>query len=306
MPFNVMNGAGLGAGADFLQQMLAQKFEEGQKRRAAKLAEAKLVEDARQANMQNETQRGSLALGGRRVDEDVRQFDAQAPVRGAQVSHLGAETESLNRQPAEAEKQREFLQSQSQTQQTFQGGQGDLNRQNAIRIANINGVNAARVAGLTHPQAGQTAQQQNEVSDAIALIDQITNDPALATAVGPVDQYIGKARDLGGVNRFEALHNQLVGKLSLAQAGKLKGQGQISDKERAMLAAAATALTRGLQEPDYRNELTKIRGQFERMNTAGGAVHPVAAPTGGPAVGTVKTFPNGKTGVWDGQGWVQQ
>jgi len=25
--------------------------------------------------------------------------------------------------------------------------------------------------------------------------------------------------------------------------------------------------------------------------------------TGTPAVGTVKTFPNGKKGKWDGQGW---
>jgi hypothetical protein len=67
----------------------------------------------------------------------------------------------------------------------------------------------------------------------------------------------------------------LVGKLSLAQAGKLKGQGQISDKERALLGAAATALSRGLKEGDYKAELAKVRQQFERMNTGG------AQPAGG-------------------------
>jgi len=126
---------------------------------------------------------------------------------------------------------------------------------------------ATKQPASTTATPAQTAQQQNEVTDALSLIDQIANDPALDTAVGPIDAYIGKARDLAGVNRFERLNNELIGKLSLAQAGKLRGQGQISDKERALLRDAATALGRNLSEADYKAELAKIRAQFARMQS---------------------------------------
>jgi len=148
--------------------------------------------------------------------------------------------------------------------------QADNDRQAArdAEAARHNGemerLTAAARAASTMPPA-TSPEKQSEVQDAIGLIDQIANDPALSTAVGPIDAYVGKARDLSGVNRFEALHNELVGKLSLAQAGKLRGQGQISNFERQMLKSAATALSRNLSEEDYKAELMKLREQFQRM-----------------------------------------
>jgi len=248
-----------------------------------------------------------MGLNRDKLSEDRRQFDTTAsqanerlgmdkemqPVR---IKQITAQTEDLNRQPQEAIDTRNFQTARDKTLHGYQLGE-----------IGASGANALAVANVRHPDAAGSqaqAQQQNEVQDSIALIDQILADKALPSAVGPIDQYIGEVHDLEGVNRFKSLHNQLTGKLSLAQAGKLKGQGQISDKERAMLASAATALNRGLSEQDYKTELGKARGQFERMQQQGGGSS--AAIVGGPKNGDTKTFPNGRKAVFDGQGWVAQ
>lgn len=268
-------GFGAAAGAQSLEEILKQHFLQG-------LQNAKLKEDQRQADMQNQVQQAQLGQGQQRINQDASQFDVTSgqanqrlgmdkelqPVR---IKQMQAQTEDLNRQPQEAIDTRNFTTARDATQHGYQ--MGEIGAQ---------GANALRVANVRHPDApAQTPQQENEVNDSLNLIDQIANDPSLNTAVGPVDAYIGKARDLTGVTRFDNLHQQLLGKLSLAQAGKLKGQGQISDKERAMLAAAASALSRNLSETDYKAELGKIRGQFQRMQAAGGAT-PAAQPKAAP------------------------
>jgi hypothetical protein len=81
------------------------------------------------------------------------------------------------------------------------------------------------------------------------------------------------------------MHDNLVGKLQLAQAGKLKGQGAVSDAERMMLKQAATALDRTLGDPDYLNQLTKIEQQFQRLQGGGGARPAAPAGAAGPSGG---------------------
>lgn len=135
------------------------------------------------------------------------------------------------------------------------------------------------------PEAVKTEQrEQNEVEDAIKLIEQIRNDTARPTATGPIQgRGLGMLQDLEGVTRVKALHDNLVNRMSLAQAGKLKGQGQISNMEREMLQKAATALTLKLGDADYLNELAKVEKQFKRMLTGPRAVNapaPTAAPGG--------------------------
>jgi hypothetical protein len=188
----------------------------------------------------------------------------------------------------EAEKGRTFTAGESQKGRDFTGGQGDANRSNAVRIAGINGQNALRVANVRHPDtaaAGPTEKEQNEVSDSLALIDQIRKDPALASSVGPIEGRGGGYATAGpeGYTRVKALHDNLVNKLQLAQAGKLKGQGQISNMEREMLKNAATALDRNLGDADYLKELGKVEAQFQRMQGGG----PRAA---GPAAGGGQEF----------------
>lgn len=180
----------------------------------------------------------------------------------------------------------------SSTEQ-YQRDSLDVQRRNA----DANMYRATHPASAAAAAAAPTEQQKNEVADSLTLIDQISNDSALDAAVGPLDAYIGKTRDLSGVNRFEALHNELVGKLQLAQAGKLKGQGQISNMEREMLRGAATALTRKMSEQDYRAELAKIRAQFERMSSpiAPAASHGSTPTAPAAAQAPPKAAPSGQT-----------
>lgn len=276
------SGLGAGSGADMLRQVLQQKFEQALAMNQMKLAQQRLSDENTRFYSGQDFQAGQNKLGREFThgeNEAAHTFTAGENKAGREFTH--GENEATHTFTAGENKLgREFTSGENKAGRIFTGGQNDLSRGNALRIVGIQGQTARDVANINHATTGGAAQA-NEVADSIALIDQIANDPALNTAVGPIDQYVGKARDLAGVNRFQALNDQLVGKLSLAQAGKLKGQGQISDKERAMLAAAATALGRGLGEQDYRNELGKIRGQFERMQT-GGAGPQVAAPANDP------------------------
>lgn len=276
------SGFAAGAGADMLQQVLRRKLEEQQVRAQQQQFAAKLAEDVRQANLQNEIQKGNLSLGGRRVDEDARQFNEQAPLRIANIGHLDASTGELRRKPQAEQDERAFATGRDASQQAFTTKRDAAQHGYQMQEIGAQGANARSVAGINHPDpaaAAASTQQQNEVADTIALIDQISKDSSLRNAVGPVDQYAGGVinADPSGVNRFKALHDQLTGKMSLAQAGKLKGQGQISDKERAMLAAAATALSRGLNEKDYAAELGKVRAQFVRMQQVPGGANISAA-----------------------------
>ena len=145
-------------------------------------------------------------------------------------------------------------------------------------------ITAAGGTPTAQAQQAQSPEQkeQNEVQDSLALIKQIRDDASRATATGPIQgRGLGMLQDLEGVTRVQALHDNLVNKLQLAQAGKLKGQGQISNFERDMLSKAATALQLKLGDDDFLNELAKVEAQFQRMLTGPRAVNaPPAASDG--------------------------
>jgi hypothetical protein len=290
--FNVSGGYGAGGGADMLQQILKQKALEFAQAQQIRMAEQRLKEEARQANQstatttrgQDITSRGQdlsheLGLGNLDVArgglaERTREFDAEAPGREAGVKLTGAQTGELLRKPIAEQESRDFTTQRDKTQHGYQLGEIGATGANQMRLLN------ARVAGAG-PEA-QTQKEQNEVSDSLALIDQIRKDPALSSSVGPLEgRGVGYATaGPEGYTRVKALHDNLVGKLQLAQAGKLKGQGQISDKEREMLRNAATALDRKLGDKDYLNELGKVEAQFKRMQQ-GGSITPSPATGGG-------------------------
>lgn len=275
-----MPSMGSGA-AEGLQQVLQRLFLEAQFKQQSQLEQAKLAEDQRQADMQNEVQQGQLGLGHRRTDLDTSELGfrkeragvddtrwaEQAPARAADVTYKGALTGELIRKPQAEQEDREFTTGRDKTLHGYRLGQ--IGAEGAEDRRTV-GARAAAERSLAGPS--QTPEQVNEVKDTLDLIARMSLDPALPTSVGPIDQYTGQARDITGVERFKSLHENLVGKLALAQAGKLKGQGQISDKERALLMQAATALRRGLSEKDYRDELARIKTQFERMQLQPGNV----------------------------------
>ena len=102
-------------------------------------------------------------------------------------------------------------------------------------------------------------------------------------AVGPIDQYnvagyLQNPRSAASINEFSAKHDRLIGILQLAQSGKLKGQGPITENERKMLANAATTLKRGVGEAYYKKTLGEVRDYFTRKQS--GQVRPLE--TSGP------------------------
>lgn len=146
-----------------------------------------------------------------------------------------------------------------------------LNTENALADATAQReqtIAAGRARGAATEVV--TPERQQELTDALTLANDIWKDKGLNKSVGPIDQY--NPTPDADRNRFIARHNQLMGILQLAQAGKLKGQGQITQPERELLANAASALNRGLSEKDYRSELVKVMRYFERKlsQTSGG------------------------------------
>ena len=219
--------------------------------------------DREGAQATNALGRDRLTLDGTKHGEEVRQFNAQAPNREASAGYLRAQTGETLRKPQAEKDERAYNTTRDQTQHGYRLGEIGAQGRNALAVANVR-----------HPDSGTAAQQtaaqkeQNEVEDSLALINEIRNDKALSTATGPVDaRGLGMVRDLEGVTRVKALHDNLVNKLSLAQSGKLKGQGPVSNFERDMLQKAATALTLKLGDPDYLNELGKVEQQFQRLLT---------------------------------------
>lgn len=287
MGFNLQGGFGAGAGADMLQQILRQKALEFAQAEQIRVAEARTREDARQADQATDTARrgqdfsressaGNLALGRDTLGQRQTEFDAEAPGRAAGVALTGAQTGEILRKPQAEQEAREFTTSRDKTQHGYNLGEIGAQTAGQMRLQN------ARVAGAGAP-TGPNAEQKNEWLDALKVIDEMVADPALPKAVGPLDQYgAGYVTDplgAGDINRFKSKHDQLVGLLQLAQGGKLKGQGAVSEAERAMLAKAATSLKLGLREKDYVQELRNIQDYYKRKQE--GDVRPLGAPGGG-------------------------
>jgi hypothetical protein len=116
--------------------------------------------------------------------------------------------------------------------------------------------------------------KKTSAENVIGLTDEIAADPAFAVGLNPMR--------LAGVvtgtktKGFNARVDRLKGALQLDIAGKLKGQGQISDKERQMLREAATILSTDLNEEDFMTEINRIRSTLGAKHTARG---PSAAAT---------------------------
>lgn len=102
-----------GEGADALQSIIKQKLLEQVQKHQMMMAEQKLAEDARQADMNEQIQRGKLdidrdqvgiqrgrlTLDNQRLTEDARQFDALGPDRTATRNYHIAQTTELGRRP---------------------------------------------------------------------------------------------------------------------------------------------------------------------------------------------------------------
>jgi hypothetical protein len=153
------SGIGAGMGADMLQDILQRKLREVLGHRELANREASLVEQGRQADMQQ-------SLGNRRVDEDARQFDGQAPVRMANVQHLNAGTGELLRKPQAEADERAFTTGRDTATQAFTTGRdkaqhgyqmSEIGAQgaNALKVANVRGEIAADARGNRPPTGAE-------------------------------------------------------------------------------------------------------------------------------------------------------
>jgi len=103
----------------------------------------------------------------------------------------------------------------------------------------------------------------NDALEGVRLVDDILGSNT--------DPLTGDIR-LGGiplinrskVNTTKAKIERLQGVLQLAISGKLKGQGQMSDKEREMLANAASSLKYNQTDESFREELSRIKRVFQK------------------------------------------
>ena len=118
-------------------------------------------------------------------------------------------------------------------------------------------------ASLGVTQQGSTAEEKqvNEVKDTIGGIDTILGkDLGMVTGKSSVFGLIPGTESYGIRKQIQQIKDQL----SLASVGKLKGQGQVSDAERKMLASSSTALNVGMREEDFRKELKKVKNILSR------------------------------------------
>jgi hypothetical protein len=275
-------GAAAG-GAEALMEIIQQKLRERAQAAQEQQFAKKLAEEARQSDQRNVIDQGQLGLGRDRLGletqkfgEDTRQFDVSAGQRDrtikldeqmqpVRIANIGAQTAEIQRKPQAEQQDRDFNTGRDKTRHGYEMQQIGAQGANALKIANVRHPDSGAAA-----QTAQAQREQNEVEDGIALIQQIRNDKARPIATGPIQgRGFGAVQDIEGYTRVKALHDNLVNKLQLAQAGKLKGQGQISNMEREMLSKAASALQRQLGDDDYLNELAKVETQFQRMRGGG-------------------------------------
>jgi hypothetical protein len=116
----------------------------------------------------------------------------------------------------------------------------------------------------------KTEKQKAAVSEAnfaIGNIDALLNEKVDLDLIYGSQEWAqpDALRSQQGVN-MQARRDQIGSSLQLAAAGKLKGQGTITDSERLMLAEAATLLKNENISPEMAKlELERIRPTFERI-----------------------------------------
>jgi len=107
-------------------------------------------------------------------------------------------------------------------------------------------------------------QKEKEVNEARDVIDNI--DTVLSRNLTWMTGLASPLGRIPGTSGYDTqrMVQQIKDQLSLASVGKLKGQGQVSDAERRMLANAVTALDVNMSQEAFRNELNKVRNILER------------------------------------------
>ena len=178
----------------------------------------------------------------------------------------------------------------------------DYQGQRAATIARQSAVGES----LGKSSAPPSQQEVTEAQQALMSIDKLIKSD--------LDSFYGKGEkyypDIGRKQEnldLMAENDRIVNLLKLASAGKLKGQGTITDPERQMLAQAATTLSnKDISGDAARQEWMRIRPQFEAIIQRGqNQPAPIQQTTGGLQKEVVKTgMHNGRRVVQYSDGTV--
>lgn len=127
------------------------------------------------------------------------------------------------------------------------------------------GPQAMAVPGYRQPPDSSGSET---AESAVTLIDELLAEDAFAPAFGAVQGRLPTIRS--STAAAEAKIDRLVNLLTLAERGKLKGQGTITDTETQMLARAQTILqNRMISDEEARAELQRLRDMLSRGSSPG-------------------------------------
>lgn len=295
MGINLAAGFGAGGAANALEDLIKQKLLEQIERRQADHGNRALDLQARGQDISAQghrlTQRGQDLTHQRwsTEREDTQTSAAAAAQKEAESlaameafeqtlpEHLRPSFHAAGHKQTFKPEDFESLDQQEKRALRIKRGESDITHNNAMALERERQSGALRLARTRAEQESAannslTPKETNEVVDTLQLIQRLRSDPARPVSTGPIQgRGVGAMQDLEGYTRFQSLHDNLVNRLQLAQAGKLKGQGQISNMEREMLMKAATALTRKLGDADYLTELGEVEAMLTRMVGGGPA-----------------------------------
>ena len=125
---------------------------------------------------------------------------------------------------------------------------------------------AAAEAAKMQSQARTQAQMalpglQDQATQTLSIIDALLQNPALDKRTGAYSMLPAIPGSPGAA--FDALHDQLAGKVFMQAYSTLKGGGQITEVEGKKATAAFARLNRAQSPEDYKSALTDLRSVIE-------------------------------------------
>jgi hypothetical protein len=250
---------GAAGGAEMLQEVLKRKMMEAYQNAQIRNEQASLAERSREANMTNDVQQGNLVLGNKRVAEDARQFNEQAPLRIANVGHLNASTTELQRKPQAEQTERDFTLSRDKSNQAFTSGENAKSRANAMAIAKDRAANSG--GGLT----------------AVQTVDENGN---------PVTQFVRKQE---GASYVKPANATTATRVSSAETVNAVGSDiikKLSDPKYAAVVGPALGRAGTLRDfiGNAPPEFNELAGQIESYALANMGVHGMRSAQGAEAI----------------------
>lgn len=214
-----------GGAAEGLAEVLRRKFLEAQLLQQAQLAQAKLAEDQRQADLQHEiglggldVSRGNMTLRGKELERqtnrdtvDDQRYAAEAPLREADVAYKGALTGEIIRKPQAEQEQRDFTLGRDKTLHGYQlreiGASAASRPERMVQVMGPQGtpiyVPESQAAGMPAAQAPRAVTGQERQSLAYYNRAKQASDD-----IAPLEQAIAKA-NIGSQLQLQHAPNML-------------------------------------------------------------------------------------------------